>query len=171
LPPSPARWTYGASSALRGIYLLRYLLFSGGLSIAGAMVHRAALKSERPVLGLAVGLLIGLFLFRSQLRPLSWPRLVLSQNALYLVQRQRAVTLPWASISKVAVEGTRVSVQLKAPMTSPSGEVADQIQLESRMFAAGAAMLGAALSAAVENPSERGRLPDDGKVRQLLKLG
>jgi hypothetical protein len=166
-----APFAFGASSALKGIYVIRYLMFSGGTAIAGAMIDRLAFGAERGAFGLLAGLLVGLVVFRSQLKALWWPRIVLSQDALYLVQRKQAVTLPWSSIASVAHDGPRVVLQLKAPMKSPDGAAVDQIQLEAKKFASGAQGLADALRKPLDSAEERAKLPPDPAVRKTLQIG
>src|SRR5438046_3031184 len=115
-------WRVSFSSTLKGIYVMRYFLFSGGTAIAGALVQRAS-GEPRPLAGLAVGLAAGLFLFRGQLRPLSYPSLALGRESLFLVQKKQAVILPWNQISEVKQSPQQVSLVLAEPMKAPDGTV------------------------------------------------
>lgn len=165
---TPAR--YGVSSTLRGIYLIRYLLFSGGLASALGMLQRAALGAQPPVAGLLIGFFVGLLVFRGQLRPLRWPTLVLSQDAVYLVQRRQAVTLPWKSIRAVAADGPRVTLHLREALRSPTGETTEAIQLEARKFGVSPEKLLGALGGLLSDPLARLKLPPDQKVRASLQI-
>jgi hypothetical protein len=161
-------WKFGISSTLKGIYVIRYLLFSGGSAIAGSMVQRIVGSKDVPVIGIVVGLIVGLLAFRGQLRPLSWPKLMLSQTTLRLIQRKRVVELPWEAISGVGQVADRIAVSLKAPMTAPNGDVVEQIQLEPLKFGASPGVLGQALEQLSQSEALRSRLPSDEQVKSAL---
>jgi hypothetical protein len=167
---APAPWRFAFSGTLKSIYVIRWLLFSGGTAIAFAMVERLAFESERPLLGLGLGFLVGLGVFRGQLRPLRWPSLSLSQDALYLVQGKQVTTLPWSSIRAVVAEGHLVTLQLAQPLTAPSGEVIDQVKLDAKKLGTSVPLLTDALAPVVADRAARSALPTDGKLRALLRL-
>jgi hypothetical protein len=164
-------WRYGVSNAFKGIYVMRYLIFAGGLAIALAVLERTFLKSEHPVMGLVIGFIAGLLMFRSQLRPLFWPTLVLSQQSLYLLRRKHALALPWSNIRTVSEQSGRVALQLAEPMTSPEGQVVEQLQLDPRTLGTKAASLLALIQSAVQSTERRSQLPTDAHVRRAVGLG
>ncbi len=164
------RWIYGYSSTLRSIYVLRYLLFAGGTAVLGGVLERLVTGWERSGLGLLAGLALGLVVFRRQLRPLRAPQLALSQDAVYLVQRKQAVTLPWHTIKAISLAGDRVVLELSQALRAPTGELADQIQLEPKSFGSAPAKLREALAAALADEAQRKQLPPDSRVRTLLSI-
>ncbi len=166
----PPVWRYGVTSAFKGIYVIRYFLFAGGLSIGAGMLERWIFGTVPPVAGLLAGFFVGLLAFRGQLQPLRWPSLYLSRENLYLVQRKQAVTLPWNAIQSVAAAGPLVVLELKQPMTAPTGGVADQIQLEAKKRGTGAEPLASALRAPLSDPASRAALPPDAFIREKLAL-
>jgi hypothetical protein len=161
-------WRYGISSTLKGVYVLRYLLFSGGAAIAGALLERATAPSHRPWVGFLVGFLTGLIIFRGQLRALRWPRLYLARDSLYLVQARRVVALPWKALHAVSPTSGRLTLSLKEPLLAPDGHPAEAIQLEASKLGVAAADLERALRGYVEDATARGRLPEDAQVLALL---
>lgn len=166
---SPPPWRYGFSPTLKAIYVIRYLLFSGGVAVAAAMVQRAAFGAQPPTLGLLIGLAVGLVLFRSQLRPLGYPALLLSRDALYVVRRKAFVTLPWTAIRSVAQEGEEVALSLDPPLPLPEGSTA-RFALRPAQLSVPAPRLSAELRAVVEDPRARAQLPDDAALRQRANL-
>ena len=168
--PGKARWLYAYSGTLRGIYVLRYLLFSGGVAVLFGVFERRITGAQHSGLGLVTGLALGLFLFRRQLKPLRAPSLALSQDAVYLVERKQAVTLPWNTIRTISLSGQRVVLELSQPLAAPTGEVADQVQLEPRSFGTAPAPLQAALQAALRDEAQRRTLPSDERVRTVLAI-
>ncbi|MGQ0507895.1 MAG: hypothetical protein ACT4TC_21545 [Myxococcaceae bacterium] len=164
------RWLYSYSSTLRSIYVLRFLLFSGGAAVAGGVIQRLATQSDRVGWGLLLGLIAGMVLFRGQLAQVRAPSLALSREALYLVQRKQAVTLPWNTVSGVSIDGPRVVVQLSKTLETPGGAPADQIQLEAKRFGAAPTTLHNALSTALLGEEARRTLPADDRVRSLLSI-
>ncbi|MBI3183881.1 MAG: hypothetical protein HYZ28_17225 [Myxococcales bacterium] len=165
---APTEWRYGLSTTYRGIYLLRYLLFSSGLAVGFALLERQVLGSRPPLGGLAVGLLAGLVLFRGQLRPLRWPRVLLSRETLYVVHRRQTVALPWPALREVAQVGELVAIRLAQPIAAPSGEPAEEIRLEARKLGAAPDRLATALERLRTDSAARGGLPEDVAVRAVL---
>ncbi len=169
--PAPGpRWLYGYSGTLRGIYVLRYLLFAGGTAVLFGVAQRLITGWNASGVGLVVGLGLGLVIFRGQLRPLRAPSLALSQDAVYLVQRKQAVTLPWKTLKGISLSGERVVLQLTQPLTAPTGEVADEIQLMPRTFGSHPEPLKDALERLLRDDALRRGLPADQKVRTLLAI-
>jgi hypothetical protein len=166
---SPAPWRFQFSSTLKSIYLIRYLLFSGGAAIGVAMVQRLALHSERLGLGLLLGLAVGLVLFRGQLRPFSLPVLALGQDHLFFARKGSAVTVPWRAIQRVAEQDKVVSIQLDAPATLPDGKSGTSFELRGGDFGLGTRQL-AQLLQEFQQPDRRATLPADAEVRQRLGL-
>lgn len=160
----PPPWRFSISSTLRGIYVIRYFLFAGGLAIAGALIQRAAVGEAPPVLGLLLGFGAGLLLFRGQLRPLSWPTLVLSQQAIYLLQRKGPPTvLPWASVEEISHGEGKVYLRVRG---SP-------LELEARKYGTSADALGRALRQLADDPQLRLSLPSReqlGRMRAIAQI-
>jgi hypothetical protein len=165
LPSAP--WRFQFSSTLKSIYVIRYLLFSGGAAIAVAMVQRLASGSERTGLGLLAGLAVGLVLFRSQLRPLSLPVLALGQEHLFFVRKGKAIALPWPAIRAVTERGKHVAVQLAATATRPDGTAGDAFELRGSDFGLTAPQL-AQLLQGYREPLARSPLPTDAELRQAM---
>jgi hypothetical protein len=153
---------------MRGIYVIRFLLFSGAVAIATAVVQRGLTGSERPLLGLGVGFLAGLFVFRGQLRAARGPKLFLSQTALYLVQRKRAVVLPWTAIEGAPVQDGRVTVRLREPMLGPDKLPTQAIKLNAHKLGAGTDDLSKALDGFAREAQSREKLPPDAAIQALF---
>jgi hypothetical protein len=158
----------GVSSTFKGIYVIRYLLFAGGTAVAFAIIKRTLFSPTTLWPALLLGLAAGLIAFRPQLKPLFWPRLVLSRDALYLVKRKQAVTLPWQAIRAVRAEPPRLAIELHAPMTAPGGQTVERIDLEARQLGGTAEELAKTLAPLIEG--SRGQLPPDAEVRAQLQL-
>ncbi len=167
---SPLPWHFAFSSTLKAIYLIRFLLFSGGVAIAFAIGQRIAFGNERALTGLAIGLLLGLVLFRGQLRSLRWPTLTLSQEAIYLAQGKRVLRLPWTNVRKVAATADSATLELWASAVDPDGSSLDQVVLEARKLGTTADVLATSLQSNMESVELRARLPTDARVTTLLKL-
>jgi hypothetical protein len=166
----PPAWHFSVSSTVRGIYVLRYFLFAGGLAIAGALVERTALGGDRSLAGFATGLAAGLLIFRAQLRALRWPTLAISQDAVYLIRRKTATVISWDSIAEIVDEGPFVTLQLRTPLSSPDGEAVQQIRLETRKFGTSHVALLEDLRRYARAPAARTDLPDDARLRRLLAM-
>ncbi len=160
IPPAQ----FGFSGTLKGIYVIRYLLFSLGTAVAGALIQRAFKWERAPILGLGLGLAAGLVLFRAQLRPLSWPSLILSESALYFRERGSGVrTVPWPSVR--GIEERDGVIQIVGEEGSR-----DPISLEPRKLGTSKERLREALDTLVKDPSARAGLPADKRVRTFLGL-
>lgn len=163
--PDRLQWRYSTSATLRGIYVIRYFLFSGGLAILGALVERAATGSDRSVAGLLIGFALGMVLFRGQLRALGWPALVLSQERLYLLRRGRAVAaIPWTSIGEVERQQRLVCIRV---IGAPEDSSTRGLRLEPRQHGVGTESLEKTLRMLASDPHLRSRLPSD---EQLLRV-
>ncbi len=149
---------------------MRYLLFSGGLAIAGALVERAALGTEEAALGFTIGFAAGLAVFRTQLRALWWPTLAVSRDAVYLIRRKQASIIPWQSIAEVLGEGRLVTLRLASPLASSDGSPVEQIQLEARKLGTAHAVLLQTLQRYAQGRSARMVLPDDARVRRTFAV-
>ncbi|HME90992.1 MAG TPA: hypothetical protein VKE49_06185 [Myxococcaceae bacterium] len=169
MPPSPP-WRFSASSTVRGIYVLRYLLFSGGLAIAGALVERSALGVDRPLAGFAIGFAAGLVIFRGQLRALWWPTVAASRESVYLIRRNRATIIPWDSIAGVLEDSGFVALQLRSPLALPDGSPVERVRLEARKMGTSHRALLDAMQLYAQGRASRIDLPDDAQVRQLLAM-
>jgi hypothetical protein len=157
------QWRFAVSSTLRGIYAIRYLLFSGGMAILGALIQRAFSGAERTAFGLLVGLAVGLVVFRGQLRPLRWPTLLLSQEAIYLIRGKTAAIIPWASVEEIAVsEGAVVLRVLPASKSAP----VEQIRLKARQYGTSADALEKTLRPLAAGRQLRSALPTEEQLRR-----
>jgi hypothetical protein len=153
---------------MRGIYVMRFLLFSGGLGIALAMVERGLAHSDRPIAGFLAGTLAGMVVFRGQLRAARGPALLLSRRAVYFVQRRRAVIVPWQAIQGAPVEHGLVMLRLRETMAGPDGGPTEAIALNARRLGAATSELASALDALAKEEASRERLPPDEQVQALL---
>jgi len=169
MPRSPP-WRFSASSTVRGIYVLRYFLFSGGLAIAGALLERAALGTDRALVGFVIGFAAGLIVFRGQVRALWWPTLAVSREAVYLIRRKRATIIPWDSIAGVLDDGRFIALQLQSRLALPDGSPVEQVKLETRKLGTSHAALLNALQLYAKGRASRMDLPDDAHLRQLLAI-
>ena len=162
------QWRFAVSSTLRGIYVIRYFLFSGGCAILGALIERAAVGADRSLAGLLIGLGGGLVIFRGQLRPLFWPSLALGQESLYLIRRGRAAVVQWASIDQIAAEKKVVCLRLIGSTTKP--ESAQTIRLDPRKLGTSFDSLLKQLVALAADPQRRLQLPTDEQLRRALAI-
>jgi hypothetical protein len=167
LAPTPSAH-FGLSSTVRGIYAIRYLLFSGGSAIAFAMLERVLTRSQHAGAGLFIGFMSGLFIFRSQMRRVFSPRLLLGQTALYLARRRRVSAIPWSALKEIRTEGTQISLALSVPMLSPQGFPTEEVRLQPRIFGTTLQELQRSLSFFLD-PLNRQKLPDDAHVRDRLR--
>lgn len=158
------QWRFGASSTLRGIYVIRYFLFAGGLAILGALIQRSASGEGHSVLGLLLGLAAGLFVFRGQLSALRWPELLLTQEGVYLVNRKKPAGLPWEAIDEVAHRNGTIAIRMRGSPTNPPAE----IELQARQYGTSSEVLAKAISQLAAEPQLRSVLPT---VDQLKRAG
>jgi len=157
------QWRFAVSSTLRGIYAIRYLLFSGGMAILGALIERALSGTERSAAGLLVGLGVGLLVFRGQLRPFRWPTLLLTQEAICLVGRKSAAIIPWASVEEIAAsEGAVVLGVLRASESRPI----ERIRLVARQYGTAADTLVKTLRRLAADRQLRSALPTEEQLRR-----
>lgn len=153
------------SSTLKSIYVLRYLLFSGGLAIAGAMLERLFTRSDRAGLGLLLGLAAGLFAFRSQLRPFSLPQLVMGREHLWFIRRGRDVAIPWQLIARIEHDSRNVTLSLSRAQPLLDGATGSRLVLRGLDYGTTAPMLGDLLRRAAD-PDERRAFPSDDEIRR-----
>ena len=170
-PITTDRWYYSHSSTLRSIYVLRYLLFAGGVAVAGALVQRALVSSGKPTLGLLVGLMVGMVVFVSQLRHAFAPRLALSRDALYLMKRRQISRLPWNSVREVSREGSSILLRLSEPISWESAKAVSEIRLNPKRLGSTAAQLHSNLRALAADARLREKLPTDAKLRARFEKG
>jgi len=157
------QWRFAVSSTLRGIYAIRYLLFSGGMAILGALIQRALSGTERTALGLLVGFALGLVIFCGQLQPLRWPTLLLTQEAIWLIGRKTAATIPWASVEEIGVsEGAVVLGLRRASESAP----VERFPLVARKYGTGADALEKTLRQLVADRQLRSSLPTEEQLRR-----
>lgn len=147
------------SGTLRGIYLIRYLLFSGGAAIALALIERWANGGQRPWHGLILGFGLGLVLFRSQVSRARAPVLFLSRSALSLVGKGKAVHIPWGLVEQCSVAKARLKLRLSAPIFKQAGSSATTLCLDPRDFGTSSQLLTEELTALATDPSQRAKLP------------
>ena len=165
LREAPSRqWRFGASSTLRGIYVIRYFLFAGGLAILGALIQRSTSGEEHAVIGLLLGFAAGLFVFRGQLSALRWPELLLTQEGVYVLNRKKATALSWEAIEEVAHREGTIAIRVRGRQTSPPGEIG----LQARHYGTSSEALGRAISQLAAEPQLRSVLPT---VDQLKRAG
>jgi hypothetical protein len=155
------------SNTYRGIFVMRYLLFSGGLAIAGGVLERLARGPGHSLLGLLLGLVVGLFLFRGQLRPLRYPRLALSQDALYVLKSGSPVGVPWRDIGSIQASGDKVLLELTK---TPPGLAEPRLQLVARELGSQPDNLASRLSRFHRDEAFRANLSDDKRTRAVLGL-
>jgi hypothetical protein len=162
------QWRFDTSGTLRGIYVIRYFLFSGGGAILGALIERAATGSDRSVAGLLIGFALGMVLFRGQLRALGWPSLVLSQEKLYLVAKGKAVAvIRWSSIGEIERQHGVVCLRL---IEAVGGGSSKALRLEPRQHGVGAESLEKTLRMLAGDPALRSRLPSDEQLRRASAI-
>lgn|GEM_PF-3494171 len=163
------RWYYSHSSTLRSIYVLRYLLFAGGLAVAGALVQRSLVSTQKPTLGLLAGLGVGMVVFIGQLRHAFAPGLALSRDALYWVKRRRISRLPWKSVREVSRDGNRILLRLSEPVAWGSAQAAPEIRLNARRLGSTPARLHSNLRGLAAEAGLREKLPSDSEVRSRIE--
>jgi hypothetical protein len=167
-PADRLQWRFDTSGTLRGIYVIRFFLFSGGCAILGALVERAATGSDRSVAGLLIGFALGMVLFRGQLRALGWPALVLSQERLYLIVKGKAVAvIPWSSIGEVERQHGLVCLRL---VEAVEGGSTQALRLVPRQHGVGLESLEKTLRTLAGDPALRSRLPSDEQLRRVSAI-
>jgi len=149
------------SNTYRGIFVMRYLLFAGGLAVLGGVLERLVRGADHSLLGLLAGLVMGLVLFRSQLKPLRFPRLVLSQDALYILKAGTPTRLAWQDIRDIRAQGD--SITLEVPQ-------APGLQLTAKELGSEAGTLASRLQRFRSDAVFRANLPDDKRTRASLGL-
>ena len=162
------QWRFAVSSTLRGIYAIRYLLFSGGMAILGALIQRALSGAERTGVGLLVGLAVGLVVFRGQLQPLRWPALLLTQEAIFLVGRRTVAIIPWASVAEIGTSPGAVVLGLRR--AAESAPVVERFRLEARKYGTGADALEKMLRQLTADGQLRSSLPTEEQLRRTRAI-
>jgi len=157
---SEGPWRIEVSNTYRGIYVMRYLLFSGGMAIAAALLERSIVGPRLPGIGLLVGLALGFVLFRSQLRPLRFPRLAMSRETLYVLRRDQTFSVPWKELRGVTPRDG--NVELECP-----GET---VTLVAKELGSKAENLANRLSRLQRDELFRSALPDEVRARAMLGL-
>jgi hypothetical protein len=153
------------SSTLKGIYFLRYLLFSTGLAAGVAVVVRLLSPEEpRPWTSLGTGFALGLVLFRGQLRPLRFPRLALSQDTLYVLRRGKPLEIRWTQVREVKATGDSVEVAYDP------GQAPNTLRLKARELGMRPEVLAGSLGAVARDATVRGRLPEERWARASLGI-
>ena len=151
-----APWRFQFSSTLKAIYVMRYAMFSGGAAIALALAQRA--YDGHVGIGLALGLLVGLFLFRGQLRPFRVPAMGLGRERIHLVYRGQERTVEWALVSSISPHDRYVALVL---------EGGGSMELLARDYGLSAQALATLLQGFLQ-PSRRDQLPPDAEVQRAL---
>lgn len=149
-------WRFQFSGTLKAIYVMRYAMFSGGAAIALALAQRA--YDGRVGIGLVFGLLVGLFLFRGQLRPFRVPAMGLGQERLHFVHRGQERTLEWTRVTSISPHDRYVALML---------EGGGSMELLARDYGLSAQALATLLQGFLQ-PVRRGLLPADAEVQRAL---
>ncbi|HYV48418.1 MAG TPA: hypothetical protein VFA20_26340 [Myxococcaceae bacterium] len=149
-------WRFQFSGTLKGIYVMRYLMFSGGAGIALAVAQRA--YDGRVGIGLAFGLLVGLFLFRGQLRPFRVPAMGLGREQLHFVLKKQDKALEWAKVTSVSAHDRYVALVL---------EGGGSMEILARDYGLSSQALATLLQGFLQ-PVRRNLLPPDAEVRRAL---
>jgi hypothetical protein len=149
-------WRFQFSGTLKAIYVMRYLMFSGGAAIALAVAQRA--YNGHVGIGLALGLLVGLFLFRGQLRPFRVPAMGLGRDQLHFVHRKQDRPVEWTKVTSVSAHDRYVAVVL---------EGGGSMEILARDYGLSAQALATLLQGFLQ-PVRRNLLPSDAEVRRVL---
>ena len=104
-------WRFQFSGTLKAIYVMRYAMFSGGAAIALALAQRA--YDGHVGIGLVFGLLVGLFLFRGQLRPFRVPAMGLGRERIHFVHRKQDKALEWTRVTSISPHDRYVALVLE----------------------------------------------------------
>jgi hypothetical protein len=149
-------WRFQLSGTLKAIYVMRYAMFSGGAAIAFALAQRA--YDGRVGIGLLLGLLVGLFLFRGQLRPFRVPAMGLGRERIHFVHRKQERTLEWAKVMSVSPHDRYVALML---------EGGGSMEILARDYGLSAPALATLLEGFLQ-PVRRSLLPADPEVQRAL---
>jgi len=155
------RSRYGVSSTFRGIYVMRWLLFSGAAAIGLGWLELQWNRGQGAGTGLGIGLACGLVLFRGQLAPLRWPVLVLRRDRLHLLHRRKDVSFPWQAVARAFATGSQLTLEFRQPLLGPDGEPTAAIQLDARRFGVDAPTWAEELTELAANASARQALPPE----------
>lgn len=149
-------WRFQFSGTLKAIYVMRYLMFSGGAAIALAVAQRA--YDGHVGIGLVFGLLVGFFLFRGQLRPFRVPAMGLGRDRIHFVHRKQDKTLEWTKVTSVSAHDRYVALVL---------EGGGSMEILARDYGLSAQALATLLQGFLQ-PVRRNLLPPDAEVRRAL---
>ena len=153
---SEVPWRFQFSGTLKAIYVMRYLMFSGGAAIAFALAQRA--YDGRVGVGLLLGLLVGLFLFRGQLRPFRVPAMGLGREQIHFVHRKQDKALEWTKVTSISAHDRYVALVL---------EGGGSMEILARDYGLSAQALATLLQGFLQ-PVRRGQLPPDEEVVRAL---
>lgn len=144
--------------------VVRYAAFvSLFTAIAGV---GAVLLKQSPWVAGTLGFVLGAAIFRGKLRALSWPRLALSRDHVYLVRRnQHALVIPWEAITRIAPDAHRVMLEFVTELEVPGQGMIAGLGLDSSKLGVSANELAAALENARAN---RSGLPSDEEARRSI---
>jgi hypothetical protein len=149
-------WRLQFSGTLKAIYVMRYAMFSGGAAIALGMAQRA--YDGHVGIGLALGFLVGLFLFRGQLRPFRVPAIGLGKERIHFVHRGKEKLVEWANVKSITPHDRWVALML---------ETGDSVELLARDYGLSAQALATLLQGFLQ-PVRRSALPADAEVQRTL---
>jgi hypothetical protein len=149
-------WRFHFSSTLKAIYVMRYAMFSGGAAIALAVAQRA--YDGHVGIGLCAGLLVGLFLFRGQLRPFRVPAMGLGRERIHFVRKKRDEPLEWSRVTSISPHDHYVALML---------EGGGSMEILARDYGLSAQALATLLQGFLQ-PARRGQLPPDAEVMRVL---
>lgn len=149
-------WRFQFSGTLKAIYVMRYLMFSGGVAIALAVAQRA--YDGHVGIGLVAGLLVGLFLFRGQLRPFRVPAMGLGRERIHFVHRKQDRAIEWDKVTSVSAHDRYVALVM---------EGGGSMELLARDYGLSSQALATLLQGFLQ-PVRRSLLPADAEVRRQL---
>ena len=149
-------WRFQFSGTLKAIYVMRYAMFSGGAAIALALAQRA--YDGHVGIGLAFGFLVGLFLFRGQLRPFRVPAMGLGRDRIHFVHRGQDKALEWTRVTSISPHDRYVALVL---------EGGGSMELLARDYGLSAQALATLLQGFLQ-PVRRNLLPADAQVVRAL---
>ncbi|HEY8206116.1 MAG TPA: hypothetical protein VIG99_01455 [Myxococcaceae bacterium] len=149
-------WRFQFSGTLKAIYVMRYAMFSGGAAIALAVAQRA--YDGHVGIGLIFGLLVGLFLFRGQLRPFRVPAMGLGRERIHFVHRKQDKALEWTRVTSISPHDRYVALVL---------EGGGSMELLARDYGLSAQALATLLEGYLQ-PVRRNLLPLDAEVVRAL---
>jgi len=153
---SEVPWRFQFSGTLKAIYVMRYLMFSGGAAIALAVAQRA--YDGHVGIGLLLGLPVGLFLFRGQLRPFRVPAMGLGRDRIHFVHKKQDRALEWEKVASISAHDRYVALVL---------EGGGSMEILARDYGLSSQALATLLQGFLQ-PVRRNLLPSDAEVRRAL---